>query len=141
MISVLLWVRKLFALLIFWGALYTLLFGFAMKDFISLIKLGEVITYNKTLILIGAIPVILYLCITLSWALISSKTSPFRKIGNIHTIIIASCIFIFILGFALSFITQVLLLIYYEPCPQERLADFYVINLKLCETLTPRGFW
>lgn len=141
MTSVLLWFKNLLALLFLWSVLYTLLFGFAMKDFISLIKLGEVITYNKTLILIGAIPFILYICITFSWALTSSKTSPFRKIGNIHTVIIASCIFIFILGFVLSFITQVLLLIYYEPCPQERLADFYVTNLKLCENLTPGGLW
>ncbi|HHX7179503.1 TPA: DUF1240 domain-containing protein [Enterobacter hormaechei] len=137
----LLFFRVSFIFFLFGGSLYLSLFGFIMKDFISLINMGEVITYNKTLIFIGGIPLILYACITVPWALISSKTSPFRNMGNIHTLIICFCVFTFVIGFVLSFVIQSMLLIYYTPCPQEHLSDFYVTDLKLCENLKPRGFW
>lgn len=43
------------------AVLYSLLFGRTMTAFLSLIKMGDIIPYNKTCALIGSIPLIGYI--------------------------------------------------------------------------------
>ncbi len=53
------------------AVLYSLLFGRMMTEFLSLIKMGDIIPYNKTCVLIGSIPLIGYTVIALVRVLLS----------------------------------------------------------------------
>ncbi|MDE5205163.1 hypothetical protein PYX06_06595 [Citrobacter amalonaticus] len=57
-----LFMRLMYFLLIIFllGILDLQIFGFVMTDFLSLIRMGDVITYHHTCILISGIPLMLY---------------------------------------------------------------------------------
>lgn len=58
-------------ILFFLENLHFLLFGRVMTDFLSLISMGDRISYNKTCVLIGAIPLVMYVVVAMVRVLFS----------------------------------------------------------------------
>lgn len=123
--------------------LYSLLVGRSMNEFLSLIKMGDIISYDKTCALIGSIPLIGYTIVALIRALFS-KDVQYRSLPYpFESLVLTVITFSFIIGLIADCIIPFLLLIFsYTSCPQERLHDYHVTNIELCKTIIDkRRFW
>lgn len=121
---------------------YMLLMGPVIPDLLSVVRMGDIVYYNKTFALIGGLPLICYalLCtiVTLFTKDVQWPTLPPRlEIGVLLTIFVP-----FIIGIIANFLVPFFFLASsYTSCPQENLSGIYVTDLKLCENLKPRGLW
>ena len=117
------------------GILHFLLFGRIMTDFLSLIRMGDVISYNKTCIVLGGAPALILALILCIMALFSKDVHSSIP-ASIETPVSFIVVISFIIGFIANFIVPFLLLaLSYHSCPQDNLHDYHVIDIKLCETL------
>ncbi|KFC04755.1 uncharacterized DUF1240 family protein [Trabulsiella guamensis ATCC 49490] len=124
------------ALLIQIAVLYLLLFGFIMRDFISLWKMGNVISYSKTCIMISSIPLFLY-CLFFTCLFLFQKNFPQRghKFMNNNYVLLITLSSIPI-GFIGNIIVPFILMANsYTNCPQENLSKYYVKDVAMCEKI------
>ena len=124
------------------GILRFLLFGRIMTDFLSLIRMGDVISYNKTCLVLGGAPVLILALILCIMALFS-KDAHSSIPASIETPVCFIVVISFIIGFIANCIVPFLLLAFsYHSCPQDNLHDYHVTDVKLCETIVDnRGFF
>lgn len=129
-------------ILIFGSWLYILLFGHVMHDFLSLLTMGEIISYGKyTCIFIGGIPLLFTMFSVLVMALFSKDCHSQlpASIESSVTIIVAIT---FITGIVANCIVPFLLLaLSYSSCPQEKLHDYYVTDIELCNNMLNNRTW
>ncbi|WHP31601.1 DUF1240 domain-containing protein [Trabulsiella odontotermitis] len=134
--------RIIFAVLFTFIFLVFLLFGAVLQDFISLIKMGDIISYDKTCILISGIPAIFYLLVFLLFALF--QKDAFHR-G--HKLMSNSYAILFILiplpfGFIGNIIVPFILMANsYTNCPQDNLSKYYVKDVALCEKIKRSDFF
>ncbi len=114
-----------------------------MTDFLSLMRMGDVISYNQTCALIGAIPLVMYVVIAMVRVLFTDDLQYKALPDPFEGWVLAAITLFFIIGFIANFIVPFLLLaLSYHSCPQDNLHDYHVTDVKLCETLVDnRSFW
>ena len=123
--------------------LYALIFGNVMTDFLSLIRMGDIITYHHTCILISGIPLMLYTTFAMVRVLFSNDLQYKALPDPFEGWVLGTGALFFAIGFIANFIVLFLFLVSpYHSCPQDSLHDYHVIDIKLCETLVDnRSFW
>ncbi|CBG91098.1 DUF1240 domain-containing protein [Citrobacter rodentium] len=129
-------------ILFFLANLDFLLFGRVMTDFLSLIKMGDIISYDKTCLLLSGAPVII-LVLILSVVALFSKDAHASIPAPIEAPVVFIVVFSLIIGFIVNFVVPILLAAFsYTSCPQEKLHDYYVTDIELCKTIVDkRSFW
>ena len=140
-----LFMRLMYFLLIIFliGMLDMLLFGNVMTDFLSLIRMGDVITYHHTCLLISGIPLMLYTTFAMVRVLFSNDLQYKALPDPFEGWVLGVGALLFAIGFIANFIALFLFLVSsYHSCPQDSLHDYHVTDVKLCETLVDnRSFW
>lgn len=132
-----------FVIIFLTAVIYSLLFGRTMTEFLSLIKMGDIISYDKTCALIGSVPLISYTMIAVVRILLS-KEAQYRSLPNPYeSLVLTAITFSFIIGvIANCFVPFLLFGLSYTSCPQKKLQDFYVTDIELCKTIVDkRGLW
>ena len=132
-----------FVIIFLTAVIYSLLFGRTMTEFLSLIKMGDIISYDKTCALIGSVPLISYTMIAVIRILLS-KDVQYRSLPNPYeSLVLTAITFSFIIGvIANCFVPFLLFGLSYTSCPQKKLHDFYVTDIELCKTIVDkRGLW
>ncbi|MBM3009782.1 hypothetical protein [Citrobacter freundii] len=121
----------------------TQLFGYVMTDFLSIIKMGDIVSYKHTLVLIGGIPTIIVMTISFVRILFSKsfKYQNFPK--SIEAWVTCAVVIPFAVGLIADCIAPFFFLASsYTRCPQEKFDDYHVIDISLCETIIDnRRFW
>ncbi|ENR8890666.1 TPA: DUF1240 domain-containing protein [Citrobacter koseri] len=125
------------------AVLYSLLFGRTMTEFLSLIKIDDIIPYNKTCELIGSIPLIGYTVIALIRVLLSQNVQYRSLPDPFESLVLTTITVSFVIGLIANCIIPFFLLAFsYTSCPQKKLHDFYVTDIELCKTIVDkRGLW
>ncbi|EAO6762357.1 Uncharacterised protein [Salmonella enterica subsp. salamae] len=125
------------------AVLYSLLFGRTMTEFLSLIKMENVISYDKTCALIGSIPLIGYTVIALVRVLLSQNVQYRSLPDPFESLVLTTITVSFAIGLIANCIIPFFLLAFsYTSCPQKKLHDFYVTDIELCKTVVDnRGLW
>jgi len=125
------------------AVLYSLLFGRTMTEFLSLIKTGDIISYDKTCALISSIPLFGYTIIALVRVLFSQDVQYRSLPAPFESLVLTAIIFSFIIGLIANCLVPFLFLgLSYTSCPQKKLQDFYVTDIELCKTIVNnRGLW
>lgn len=140
-----LFMRLMYFLLIIFllGILDLQIFGFVMTDFLSLIRMGDVITYHHTCLLISGIPLMLYTTFAMVRVLFSNDLQYKALPDPFEVWVLGTGALLFAIGFIANFIVLFLFLVSsYHSCPQDNLHDYHVTDVKLCETLVDnRSFW
>lgn len=140
-----LWLRIMVIIFMIFCIIYIdfLLFGLVMTDFLSLIKAGDVISYNKTCILIGATPLVIYVALAMIRILFSQDVKYKALPDPYEKWVLLTITFSFILGFIADCIIPFLFMaLSYHSCPQDTLRDYHVTDIALCKTLVDnRSFW
>ena len=133
----------IFFIIFCFGFLDFLLFGLVMTDFLSLMRMGDVIPYNQTCALIGAIPLVMYVVVAMVRVLFTDDLQYKALPDPFEGWVLAAITLFFIIGFIANCIVPFLLLAFsYHSCPQDNLHDYHVTDVKLCETLVDnRSFW
>ena len=123
--------------------LYALIFGNVMTDFLSLIRMGDVITYHHTCLLISGIPLMLYTTFAMVRVLFSNDLQYKALPDPFEVWVLGTGALFFAIGFIANFIVLFLFLVSsYHSCPQDNLHDYHVTDVKLCESLVDnRSFW
>ncbi|MDN4368103.1 DUF1240 domain-containing protein [Citrobacter portucalensis] len=115
-----------------------------MENFLSLIRMGDVISYNKnTCAIVGGIPIIFLFSILSVFALFS-KEGRLKKLPTTIELWMTMIVVIsFLIGIIANCLIPFLLLgLSYTSCPQKKLQDFYVTDIELCKTIVDkRGLW
>ena len=119
-----------------------LIHGIPMVDFLSLVRAGDIISYNKTCTLIGGIPLVL-LFIILSIVALFNKEAHAKTPDSMNNALIIITIIPFVIGFIADCLLPFLLMaLSYTSCPQKKLHDFDVTDIELCKTIVDnRGYW
>ena len=116
--------------------LYALIFGNVMTDFLSLIRMGDIITYHHTCILISGIPLMLYTTFAMVRVLFSNDLQYKALPDPFEGWVLGTGALFFATGFIANFIVLFLFLVSsYHSCPQDNLHYYHVTDVKLCETL------
>jgi hypothetical protein len=124
------------------GFLEFLLFGAVMHDFVSLIKMGDIISYDKTCILISGIPTIFYLLFFLLFALFQKDAFHRGHKFMSNSYILLSILIPIPFGFIGNIIVPFILMANsYTNCPQENLSKYYVKDVALCEKIKRNDFF
>lgn len=125
------------------AVLYSLLFGRTMTEFLSLIKMDNIIPYNKTCALIGSIPLIGYTVIALVRVLLSQDVKYRSLPAPFESLVLTTITVSFAIGLIANCIIPFFLLTFsYTSCPQKRLHDYNVTDIELCKTIVDnRGLW
>ncbi|EHG7611138.1 hypothetical protein J5Y28_000868 [Citrobacter sedlakii] len=130
-------------ILFFLENLHFLLFGRVMTDFLSLISMGDRISYNKTCVLIGAIPLVMYVVVAMVRVLFSKDVKYQALPDPYEKWVLLTITFSFLLGLIADCIIPFLFMaLSYHSCPQDTLRDYHVTDIALCKTLVDnRSFW
>lgn len=134
-----------FSLTIFFCSLLYMIFtGSIIENFLSLIRMGDVISYNKnTCAIVGGIPTILIFSM-LSVFVLFSKEGRLKKLPTTIELWMTMIVVIsFLIGIIANCLIPFLFLgLSYTSCPQKKLQDFYVTDIELCKTIVDkRGLW
>ncbi|KAA0544461.1 DUF1240 domain-containing protein [Citrobacter portucalensis] len=134
-----------FSLTIFFCSLLYMIFtGSIMENFLSLIRMGDVISYNKnTCAIVGGIPTIFLFSILSVFALFSKEGRLKKMPTTIELWMTMIVVISFLIGIIANCLIPFLLLgLSYTSCPQKKLQDFYVTDIELCKTIVDkRGLW
>lgn len=128
--------------IIFSCLLYMILMGPVMSDFLSVIRMGNIISYNKTFALIGGIPLICYALLLIIMTLFTKDVQCPKLPSRIESCVLLVAFVPFITGIILNFLVPFLLMASpYIPCPKDHLSDVYVTDLKFCKNVKPVEVW
>lgn len=134
-----------FSLTIFFCSLLYMIFtGSIMENFLSLIRMGDVISYNKnTCAIVGGIPTILIFSMFSVFALFSKEGRLKKRPTTIELWMTMIVVISFLIGIIANCLIPFLFLgLSYTSCPQKKLHDFYVTDIELCKTIVDkRGLW
>ncbi|EHG7887924.1 MULTISPECIES: DUF1240 domain-containing protein [Citrobacter] len=128
----------------FFSLLYMIFTGSIMKNFLSLIRMGEIISYNNnTCAIVGGIPTILIFSILSFFALFSKEGRLKKLSAAVELWMITIVVIPFLIGIIADCLLPFLLMAFsYTSCPQQELYDFYVTDIELCKTIVDnRGLW
>jgi hypothetical protein len=121
----------------------TQLFGYVMTDFLSIIKMGDIVSYNHTFVLIGGIPTMILMTISFVRIVLSKKFKYQSFPEPIESLALLTIILSFAIGLIADCIVPFFFLASsYTRCPQEKFDDYHVVDISLCETIIDnRRFW
>ncbi|KNC90172.1 DUF1240 domain-containing protein [Trabulsiella odontotermitis] len=113
-----------------------------MDDFISLIKMEAVISYNKTCLLMSGIPMLSYFVLLTFFYLFSEKIfKHLQKLMDSSYFILLMIIPIPVGYISTIIIPFILMANSYTNCPQENLSSYYVKDVALCEKIKRRDLF
>lgn len=137
---------RLMAILVIFFLLWILdtqLFGYVMTDFLSIIKMGDIVSYNHTFVLIGGIPTIMMMTISFVRILFSKSVKYQNFPKSIEAWVTCAVVIPFAIGLTADCIVPFFFLASsYTRCPQEKFDDYHVVDISLCENIVDnRRFW
>lgn len=118
--------------------------GAPMRSFISILHYSDIVyNYKMSIACVGGIPFLLCAIFMILRALFCMSIRPPEKNNPVERYLLPLSALIFTIFLIASWLVPFLLkLTDYQPCPGNLLQGYYVIDLKLCKTITPPAiFW